>query len=171
MAPSFAYQYFHTSNGDPYATCKLCSTVVKCQLIGSYRASTSMVKHLRHKHPHEINKAQPSFVDRERELKDFFDLHGGDNETLCSSELSQNETPKFGESNVNNSDVSDMQDDILVYIELLMRDIKDLKARLSHLETNPSKLPDTEILEQKDDITYKPNIITVKGFTFEDYPH
>ena len=69
----------------------------------------------------EINKPQTSFADRERELKAFFNSDGGDNESLCSSELSQNETPKFGESNVNNSDVSDMEDDILVYIELLIR--------------------------------------------------
>ena len=141
---------------------------------------------------------QTCFADRERDLNAFFNKqsHGRehasssvepppdsvftesgyprseDGMSSCSRETSLGRVaPVFGKPGVNHSDFSDMEDDILVYIELLMRDIKDLKTRLSHLETSPSKLPDTEILEQEDDITYKPNIITVKGFTFEDYPH
>ena len=183
MPPSFAYTFFDISNGNPYATCKLCGTVVKCWIDGSRLGTSTMIRHLHRKHSEELCKfpsssfdgvePQTSSADREKELNAFFnnDSDGEAMESLCNSESSlarceQLATPKCGELSVS----PDINHEILGYIQILMQNVSRNNNRLAQLEKVKSTQPESDVDDQNDSEDYEPKFITVNGFTFEDYP-
>ena len=100
MAPSFAYTYFHTSDGNPDAICKLCRKSITCRIRGSSRDTSHLVRHLQRHHNSEISKftnssfrdidplMPTSFADKERELNEFFANHSPGTVSPCGKESS-----------------------------------------------------------------------------------
>ena len=134
-----------------------------------------------------------TLVDKERGLNVSFNSQAvqgnGDSLESCSRESLPVRVEKptislFSDSEVSPATISDSSSDanveLLRYVQHLMIDVSSNMDRLTHLEAVQSKyLEDdgVDVCEEdnnkqksiKDD--YKKKIITVNGFSFEDYPH
>ena len=51
-----AYKFFSSSENSPYVICKLCNSTLKCWTVGNKLGTSTMVRHLRRKHPKEMSK-------------------------------------------------------------------------------------------------------------------
>ena len=184
MTPSIALKYFKISEGNPDVLCKLCNKLITCRIRYSTCDTSHMLRHLKRHHPMEmIGSTTPAPVNVESELKTFFNSQGEG----CSTE---SYTRDSSPGRVEQSDVSTFREldvtptALLDVIQKIAGHVKDVMTRLTNVEAMLAKCDvsdlsdddsdcDDEIQKQNEEPYEEPkrNIITVKGFSFEDYPH
>ena len=188
---SFAYCHFDTSQGGRDAICKHCGTSVKFN-----RDTTCLVKHLHRKHPELINHKSSSPVNVENEMKAFFnDQSAVATTSPLVTQDSEPETFYDAHSSVDGMksalESSDPTAKYYYIVEQVLHHMKDIKIRLTRLESVQSKcdVSDTSDSDEETDVheiqgrnkkikmeedepcaSHKKKIVTVNGFSFEDYP-
>ena len=182
MAPSFTYRFFNISQDSSHFSCKLCNQEIQGRKSDSSLHTSPLFRHLRRKHPEVIS--HKSAVNVESELKTFLNPQGAG----CSTEsytrdsspgrVEQSDVSTFRDPDVNSAtNYNDIIQKIFDHVEDVMKRLTNVEAMLakcdvSDLSDNDSDCDD-EIQKQNEEPYEHPkrNIITVKGFSFEDYPH